>query len=98
MNQVWLEVEAPESIWVRGSCNVDDSGLMRYKAKFCRAGSSPKPMHLGPIVSLVVLDSGGKEVGRKSVTLGVKSSGDLFFQTYTEASAEVEKVGLTAKE
>jgi len=97
MNKVFIEVEAPESVWARGKCAVSDEGTLSYEAKFCKSGSAIKPTHLGPAVSMVVRDDAGKEVGRRSVTIGVKTNGDFYFQNYVEVSSEVEKVGL-AKE
>ena len=92
MNKVIIEMEAPESIWVRGNCAVDaDDGTMRYEAKFLRSGGAPKPQHMGPVLTLIVKDSNGKELSRRSATVGIRSNGDMFFHYYKEAQSELEK-------
>lgn len=93
MNKVIMLVEAPESVWTRGLCDVSDKGTLEYEAKFCRAGMSPKPVHMGPAVTLSVRNAAGREIARKSITLGVKSNGDFFLQSYNEAESELEKAG-----
>lgn len=98
MNKVWIEIEPPESLWVRGSCESDDEGTMRYQAKFCKAGTAIKPQHLGPVVSVIVLNAQGKEIDRKSVTLGVKTDGTLFLQSFVEALSQLEKGQAQQKE
>ena len=94
MNKVWIELETPESIWSRGDCNVSEDGTMRYEAKFYKTGTSSKPVHLGPAISLVVLNAQGKEVARHSATLGGQTDGTLFFQFYKEVQSELENTGL----
>lgn len=95
MNKIMIEVEAPESLWARGDCSVNEDGTMKYEAKFCKSGpATKKPVHLGPILSLAVLDAAGKEVGRRSVTIGVKTDGEFFLQHFSEAKSDVEKTGL----
>ena len=97
MNKIIMEIETPESVWMRDDCQVNEEGTMQYEAKFCKSGRSPQAVHLGPVISLVVLNAEKKEVGRRSVTIGVKSNGELYFQNYTEVVSQVEKDGL-AKE
>lgn len=90
MNKVIIEIETPDSVWSRGTCQVKDDGTMHYEARFLRSGSH-KAQHMGPVVTVLVKNPQGKEISRRSATIGVRSNGDLFFHYYKEAVSELEK-------
>lgn len=93
LNRVMIEVEVPEATWVRGDCILGEQGRMQYAAKFCRSGTSPRAVHMGPVVSVVVTNPQGKELHRRSAVIGVRSDGELYLHSYTEAASEVEQMG-----
>jgi hypothetical protein len=90
MNKVYFELEAPDPMWRRGDCDTS-KGHLSYEARFCRAGTSPKPVHLGPVVDIVVKNAQGREVARKSATIGIRSDGTMFIQSYAEVASDLEK-------
>jgi hypothetical protein len=90
-NKVTLEVKNPDALWIRGQV-----GVGAYEARFCKSSTGRKVMHMGPVVTVSVINATtGKPISQKAHRLQIAGDGTLTLEpageTFEEVSAAVEK-------
>ena len=98
-NKVVVEIKKTDALWVRGQPAAEpaNGALICYEARFCKSSTGRKVMHLGPIVTVSVVNTtSGKPVSQTSHRLQIASDGTLTLEpvgeTFEEVQAQVEKV------
>jgi hypothetical protein len=94
-NKVMLELKYPDALWVRGAVAPANGGV-GYEARFCKSSAGRKVAHLGPTVTVSIVNvASGKPVSQKTHRLQISSDGTLTLEpvgeTFEEVQAQIEK-------